>query len=184
VKKKYRLILVSFILAINLFGCDLDKTQQPNNKILTYEEVDNFAMKNKIKRLNTEKKDNGYIITYEKETKYGIMKLYRDESSDEIRYIEESVDNSNHPDDIVYMQISDSKENYIALFINNEDLRKRAEDITVEFEDKGYTNEPYMISQTTNKQKATVISYENYGSKREIKSIILRDKNNNDIYTQ
>lgn len=112
------------------------------------------------------------------------MKFYRDKSPDEIGYIKDSVDISNQPNEIVYIQISDSKENYIALFIHNEDLRQRVEDIAVEFKYKDSTNEPFMISQTTNKGKAVVILYENQGTIREIKKIIVRDKNYNDIYTQ
>ncbi|GAA0720651.1 hypothetical protein GCM10008905_10070 [Clostridium malenominatum] len=112
------------------------------------------------------------------------MKFYRDEASDEIRYIKDSIDISNKPNDIMYIQISDSKENYIALFIYNEELRQRSEDIAVEFKDKDSTNNPFMISQTTNQRNPIVISYENQGTVREIKRIIVRDKNYNDIYTQ
>ncbi len=182
-KKKCMLIIIVFMVVTNLISCNINQVNQEKSILLSGEEIDKFAIKNKMKIFDSQTDDNGYIITYERENEYGVMQLYRDESPDGIGCIKGDIDSTNQPNELVYVQITGIKDNHIALFIRDEELRQRAEDIAVEFEDKESADEPFMISQTMNKGKSVVISYENHGQLRNIKRIIIRDESGNDIYT-
>lgn len=181
--KKYYFLIA--ILLISMFFIFNDKiVKQEKSEYISSEEIEKFALDHNINILSSENTENYSLLSYYTSSKYGVMSLFIDGNTGQIAYIDNSIDLPSNSDQLIFLNFSleNEEDNFICIYILDEELIESGRDITVEFKEDTSDDSPHKITISTNENPTLLISYLTRGTLKEIERIMIRDENGNVIW--
>lgn len=169
-----------FILFIILLLTGCNNIEDRDYKIYD-KSIELYEFENKIDTVAKINFDSNSVLMYRKGTKIGIIQILNDEEKQypsNINIKEDTIKNN----DLSYFQFSDKTQNYIAIFILNNEIAKKTTDIYLEFQGS-IKGKPNAIQQSSNGENGVIISYDKENGIRKISKVLLM-RNSKIIYTE
>jgi len=177
---KKSLIIILVFISFLVCGCAADNAKISKFNLRINEYSQDYLMNNDIALLTSSIYKDEEVISFSKQSEFGIASFYMENGTEEIKYKISEKAKTDNENKIFYTQVEGKNRYFIGIFIDDKVLVSKTVSIKIIYEN-GLVNKLKGIEPSNDDLNDEILSYED-DEMRNVKSIKLFDINENEIY--